>query len=221
MPSTLGIVAAAKRNIPSPIPTNGLAGWWDPNDLALADGATVTAWADRSGAGHNLAAVGAGPIFKTNIRNGNPVVRYDATARLLRAGSGWAAQHWIVVAYYPSANFFSYPGLLSGTTGGNESLIFTGNSTTTEWYLPITGHTYHKDGIAVTSAGPMQAWAVMSLSHPTNWLPSLTLQIGLDRTNPGRDWNGDVGEVISYNRVLSTVERQQVETYLRTKWGTP
>lgn len=37
----------------------------------------------------------------------------------------------------------------------------------------------------------------------------------------GGPWNGLVGEVVICNAALTTTQRQNLETYLRSKWGTP
>jgi hypothetical protein len=33
--------------------------------------------------------------------------------------------------------------------------------------------------------------------------------------------NLNIGEIVVYNRILDAAERQQADTYLKTKWGTP
>ncbi|MCY2931101.1 MAG: PEP-CTERM sorting domain-containing protein [Planctomycetota bacterium] len=38
---------------------------------------------------------------------------------------------------------------------------------------------------------------------------------------PGRSWSGQIGEVLAYDRYLTTEERQQVQTYLANKWLGP
>ena len=43
--------------------------------------------------------------------------------------------------------------------------------------------------------------------------------IGRDRTYNGREWNGLVGEVISFGTKLPDATRQKVEGYLAHKWG--
>ena len=44
-------------------------------------------------------------------------------------------------------------------------------------------------------------------------------QIGSDRTNGGRNWNGVIGEVLSFSSKLSDTDRKKVEGYLAHKWG--
>ena len=77
----------------------GLYAWHEADALALADLAAVGTWSDSSGAGRSLTQ-GTGskqPIFRTNIINSLPVVRFDATqfhalrsATHDRGSTGWA-----------------------------------------------------------------------------------------------------------------------------------
>ena len=43
----------------------------------------------------------------------------------------------------------------------------------------------------------------------------------LAASNAANELEGDLCEFIKWNRVLTTTERQQVESYLKTKWRTP
>ena len=206
---------------PPPFTTTGLVGWWDASELALTDGAEVATWPDKSGAGRTLSKVTTGPIFNTAAQNGLGVVRYDGTVRLLRAAAGVSYRHFIAVTKYRTATFSTYNGFLTGDGGGNDEAVLVGNYGTTMWYGFSGTGTYHLNGVVNASLpAPMTTCGVVSISDPA-FRAGMILQIGLDRTNTGRNWDGDVAEVIAYDRVLSTVERQQVESYLKTKWGTP
>ena len=81
MPSTLGIVAAAKIAGPPPIPTTGLAGWWDAADLATITAAAgaVSEWRDKSGGNFHLtqATAAAKPTTGTATQNGRNVFVFD------------------------------------------------------------------------------------------------------------------------------------------------
>ena len=47
----------------------------------LNDGDLVSSWLDQSGNAFNFSASGsARPTYKTNIQNGNPVVRFNGTS---------------------------------------------------------------------------------------------------------------------------------------------
>ncbi|MEE2947065.1 MAG: CotH kinase family protein [Verrucomicrobiota bacterium] len=45
--------------------------------------------------------------------------------------------------------------------------------------------------------------------------------IGSDRFSPDRNWHGDIGEVMIYNRQLSAAEIDAVEAWLMDKWALP
>ena len=47
------------------------------------------------------------------------------------------------------------------------------------------------------------------------------ISIGRNTIDNGNPFTGSIGEIIVYPRVLSTLERNTVESYLRSKWGTP
>jgi len=49
---------------------------------------------------------------------------------------------------------------------------------------------------------------------------SLSL-IGSDRLVPDRNWHGDIGELLAFNRELDAVEIATVEAWLKAKWGLP
>jgi hypothetical protein len=56
----------------------------------------------------------------------------------------------------------------------------------------------------------------VNLDNTTN------LTVGfLNAALPGQYMQGDIAEILVFSRALNTTERQAVETYLRTKWGTP
>jgi hypothetical protein len=65
----------------SPTSIAGLKFWVKADTLSLANNDPVPTWADQSGSGNN-AAQSSGtlqPIYKTNIQNGKPIVRFDGT----------------------------------------------------------------------------------------------------------------------------------------------
>ena len=45
--------------------------------------------------------------------------------------------------------------------------------------------------------------------------------IGSDRFVPDRNWHGDIGEVLVYNRTLNAIEIAAVEAWLKEKWALP
>ena len=199
----------------SPDSITGLNGWFDASQLGLTDGAGVTTWPDLSGQGRHLIA--GTPVYTEDVLNGLPVVRFDGIDDVLYTGATANVQHIFVVAMHRSAVFPDYDGLV----GGVSWLILTGNSGTTTWYpYELANTAYHFDGVLVAAGdwpAPMNSqFAVMSVARVTPW--PIDFQVGQDRNITGRNWDGDVAEVVVYDRALSETERQQVEGYLHDKW---
>jgi hypothetical protein len=226
MPSTLGIVASAKRNPPpfNPGSIAGLAGWWDAAALALTDGVSVTSWPDRSGNARHmtLKSGSVGPTFKTAVQNGKAVARFSGSNQAMQAAATAVTPKQVfAVGFHAGATFANYNGMFSGTNSADYEIIYTGGAGTGSWYSPSSPPSaYYYNGVSNGAfSAPMNVWAVMSLQWAI-WTVPILFQIGEDRGS-ARYWNGDVGEILVYDRVLSTVERQQVEQYLKQKWNTP
>lgn len=105
--------------------TTNLLGWWEADQLALADGASVASWTDASvNARHAVQATGsAQPTYRaTGGPNSKPCVEFDGGDELASPAftPGNAAMTWYIVA--------SAPG---GVYGVFAELSTTINSTTT------------------------------------------------------------------------------------------
>lgn len=209
----------------------GLTAWFDASQLALADAAPVTSWPDLTANARHLTPVrGTAPTFRTNVLNGKPVVRFSRSLgnALSSSASSWSYNHFFIVAKYALAYFADYDGLLGPGAGGDDLALIGSGAGSYFWYTPGgSGWTLSYNGADITATrqpAPMAVWAQMGLKRPTAWF--FDLQIGLDRVyglaqGYNRHWDGDVAEVIAYDRVLTDPERLQVEDYLRTKWALP
>lgn len=213
-----------------PTSVSGLIGWWKADALTLNDGDAVGSWTDSSGAGNALVQATAGkkPLYKTKILNGMPVVRFDGTDDVLVSAGGMTGtpKHAFAVAKYAAATFANYDGLFTGVSA-QADLVLTGNVgglSSAIWYDDATLSTvYRKDGVDFAEnnmVGPMNAFAYMSISCAGGWTTSLVPQIGQDRNNGARFWNGDVAEIFVYNSVLSTTDRNSIEAYLVSRYFT-
>jgi hypothetical protein len=199
----------------------GLVAWYDASALTLADGAPVPSWRNLAGQGNDLVPVVAGaPNYKTNVQNGLGVVRFDGVDDVINAPSLTSYKHIFIVAAYRLPLFSNYDGLV----GNTSQLVLTGFDGMDVWYpYEAVNETYRIDGVTATGnwPAPMARFGVISFARHTGTWGALPFQIGQDRNISGRIWDGDVAEVVVYDRVLSPAETQQVEAYLKAKWGTP
>lgn len=99
-------------------------------DLALNDGDAVATWTDGTGYARNMtqATSGSRPIFKTNILNGMPVVRFDGTDDFL----GNTTIGLDLLSSKPGATFFAVVARDVTTAPGSFSpLMFVSRNTGT------------------------------------------------------------------------------------------
>jgi hypothetical protein len=216
--------------------TKGLFDATSGGNPVTTDGSTVARWEDQSGSGYNvLQATSANmPILKTAVKNNKNAIRFDGSNDIL------------VSANIPDNNLLSVSvfSVVSPTNfgGGNAGRIFErgangflnfmnfstsiaflfgdvnvrGGSTTLSAFNLITSTATIGTGTANTRINKVLAASGNMGSSPS--LANTTYQIG-NRTAGDRAFNGDIAEIIVYNNLLTSLQIDQVEAYLYSKWG--
>jgi hypothetical protein len=207
----------------------------------LSDGDRVSSWTDQStnGADATQATDLRRPRYKVNILNSRPVVRFTAVAgnyERLNIGdkfSTMTAGELFIVIKAVSAN------------GSNQShltgFIGFGTGAQSSHYAWIDGLIYDDWGSNLRKAGftptvAITSWRIVNIiSTSSEWtytiggvqqVTTATNTVGFN-TAPtiGCDWcgsynlDGDIAEIIIYNRKVDTPERAQVNSYLNRKYG--
>src|ERR1700752_640719 len=109
--------------------------WLAAGNLTLSDGQAVTTWPDVSGTSNNATESTHSPIFKTNIINGLPVVRFDGVSSKLSLVNdvGQHSTTLIVGALGEAASSeTTYSPFICGNVGGNGMRVC-GVLSTTNW----------------------------------------------------------------------------------------
>lgn len=218
------------------IPFNGLQAWYDAATTPLG---AVASWADRSGKG-NSATQGTGglqPINTAGQKNGLPCLLFNGSNLVLPAAlyplpnggnsifcvsartSETGASDFLFnfstgsggldnfLAYDNAAGQVDYRNFnaggtqatINGLTNTNfQILMGSFNGTTAETVAS-------NNGIAGTNTGS----AVATIDRA--WIGA--------RTNGGTSHIGPIGEIIMYNRLLSSAETILVNRYLSAKWA--
>ena len=227
----------------TPLSISGLVLWLDASYITgLNDGDSInTELRDLSGNGYHATQSTAAqrPIYKVNIINSRPVVRFDAVDDNLVITNGG-----LLLRNKPGATAFGV--VLVNASGTKRWLTINTPTTTTRMITNRSDFGYRildaDAGVAVT--GP-------ALSNSTFYVVSCvfdalnatgqsfrngtagTLVNGgtagntSDTTGSSSDigWtstltiDGDLATVILYDRALSTTERQRVERYLGSRYG--
>ena len=186
----LGWVEAPRPPVMAPPVMTGLAVWHDADQLALTEGAVVTAWPNL-GSANQPTIVGTPPILRDRIANGRRVVRFSSTGGGLRGNNtsiyspGYPMQHTWTMLYV--ARWF-------GPTGGR---CFTAPYPEGENVL-IGYHTSGFDCMHVSSGyiawptafgmppGPWRLYAATERGRC--WRPFLSERRRPDRAGGGLRW---------------------------------
>ena len=232
--------ADANLFIPTDLPDCGL--WLDAaKGVTTNASACVSAWADQSGQGHHA---GQGdsryqPRLVANAVNGLPGVRFEGTGDKDSMASSWYATNTpysiFVAGTFRLVSGYTWRRIVQGSAGYNWGIALE---------QPGTFYTF----VAKNASGLHTPVASMNFrpAHGTPFVASMIgdgtnsqsslngfaypavaghggpnfLNLGANGAggHSGDGWEGDVLEVIAYDRALSASERQQVERYLALKY---
>lgn len=213
------------------------------------DGDSIALWPDASGNGNDATQSTEinRPIYKTSIKNGKPVVRFDGSNDFMLAPSlGLGSASLFVVAKQD----------LVKTSGAHALISTRPNTTYMELYLGSSASPEVGQVVAQISTGsfvgnrngsPSTSWSLVEAIFKGDSTPSIragingSLSEGIDFGSlpssysingtsnftigqlggiiAGYYFDGDIAEIVVYSRALSDSERQDVEAYLTAKYA--
>lgn len=230
----------------SPADVAGLNMWFAADALALSDTDPVTSWADASAVGNTVAQGTGGkqPIYRTNIVNGKPVVRFDGSDDILYNDAAtlptatmtiFAVQQdvWVTGAETASVGMrraaSGFPIVIvysRGTSGGGGARYRfrdDGGTLVDSSAVAALQGSFHViefrwDG---TTAGIRSDGGTEVTAAAAGVLTVDQLAIGGVRqsTNDDERFKGDIAEVVGYSTHLDATNRGLVRGYLGTKYG--
>ena len=218
-------------------------------DITPTDaGVLVATWHDRSGKGHDAVPTGlagtSAPAVVASAMNGHPVVHFTASAvqmlrdqwigpggdeltiflvtrgyamSALRFQTDVAAPPYVILPLDPSVNAANPTFYFYTSPVDDAGIVINGYGLRTETTLGVELYTarWGSDGTAATFRDGVLVEQLVGL--PPH-LPTAQLYIG--GVYPGMyTMDGDIAEALVYSVALDDVARQQVEDYLRNKWG--
>jgi hypothetical protein len=231
-----GIVIISYLSIFTPTSITGLQVWWDGADpagtgTAPADGASISSWVDKSGNGYNATASVAATY---SVANNSVFFNNSLYTTNYPANPTNETLLFVFVASNPSANTSAMisgntgtRGMWVGTSGVGNGSIGMVNSGIAWLQCSATGiiaagTTYLGTGTVSSSTNTfVSVNGALTLTGPNG---SASFSAGA-MTALGRENGSSFGfvgyakEIIFYNTVLSTLNRQKVEGYLAWKWG--
>jgi hypothetical protein len=215
---------------------------------AVGPGQPVYLWPDASPLGQDATAVGnAAPILIANGINGQPVVRFDGNGDYLSLPAGFqnftdGISFYVVMRPTVPQNGFKILLLGNGPQQANIGLgragsgagyqYFTDSATgAVDWFNTASGIVAGEAAVVSliqqggVANGTSLAQVVKNgtVIHGENvFVPPVTQRSSnyIGRSYWADGWlQGDIAEVLLYDRTLSTAEQQAVSNYLSSKYG--
>ncbi|MEM6347174.1 MAG: lamin tail domain-containing protein, partial [Bacteroidota bacterium] len=212
------IVARAPGNV-----STNLALWLkaDADGLVFEDDSfRVKAWLDQSGQNISVeqSELGKMPRWYEGSLNSNGVLTFDGVDDLLTMAEVNDIRTLFVVSKLNNPSTQDYIPLLGHSNsfdfhGGTAGKVFS----STYANSVVKNGDWRQNGIAFTDPNTTHTGNYSYLSVVTTGNAKID-QIVEDR-NLSRLWEGDIAEIIVYDRALTTSERNEVETYLNLKYG--
>jgi len=230
-PKALSIVVLPSQQTTALPVTNGLALWLDASKLSGVVGnlQQVNTWSDQSGLGNDAlrkSGSSAGyPRLATDVINHLPVVQFGSSN--LNMGDSLAFTRRLTkirTAFW----------VVRESAGASDGHFLLGDSSTYDFHRGLSGNgtiwnsqytsSFIKAGTTKLMGAvvdgtkttiPPNAFQVISLTTTGNVRAG---QLCQDRVYHG-SWQGDVAEIIIYNRVLTSNEELQVGHYLAGKYA--
>lgn len=229
-------------NISAPDNIGGLALWLDANDSSTIteSGGLVSQWDDKSGNGNDaLQGTGANqPLLVNNLFSGKAAIRFDGINDRLATDGTFAIGSNVTMFVVSKASATNNKQVFieqSVTLGANDGIQFNsrGNRpvgvrnsavsvvppTNTNWMginLALGSFTYDGASLKYFFNGTIQNTTSGSIS---NNLVTDNLYIGGRAASGTINTDGDICEILIYDKLLSAEEMDAVDIYLSSKWG--
>ena len=213
---------------PDSIP--GLTLWLKADSLVMSDGTPIAMWQNLvAGSSPYNDILAQRPVYKASSLNGKPGVRFDGGDDAL-----WidmlSTQTWAFVCSHLDAgpNFGFYSRMIDSYPVNSHGIFGVYNE---KRYSPphwgnVPANKCWVNGVQTVNAGDVIATPRVVIAEAAA-LHTATHLIGdympdAGKVNlGGQPFNGDMGEILTYSRALTTAERESIEGYLRSRWGTP
>ena len=219
IPADLNLTTVTTQRNPTSTPNNfsNLELWLDANHSSASSGT----WQDRSSKGNNAIKTGS-PSVIPNAQNGLPLMEYNANGQRHKFSmlTNIRTVFW-VISQDSSVNGSGFRYMLSDSTkhpnwhNQNNGKFWSSNGWTRSWIkygiTQLNGSVI--DGITTDYPNNLSIVSVRTTGNADADC------FGYERGNTGRQWIGNLGELLIYSSSLSDADVEEVEGYLAHKWG--
>ena len=234
--ATVTVILKAESFNPATVP--GLVAWFSSDDLVgLNDGSALASWPDASGQNHPLVQPTGvkQPIVKSgsNGINGRPLVRFDGVDDNLSNVVAIAQPSMIFIAARTNS-IAKAQFLVDGITSTDRQAIYINNDPSFYRFAMWSGFGEISTLIPPDTL-PHVFRALFSSAASRLWVDGLQYLVGdvgmnaltgimLGAFNDGVSpyfWDGDVYDILVFNRKVTDLEAWRIETYLQWRCGLP
>ena len=221
----------------------------DKKTITLS-GSNVSQWSDKSGANnHAVQATSSNqPVLVDNVRSGQPVVRVSGIVGANRTDTRFLENSTMAFPNAPYTIFavaqaasnvaYSYTYLFKPSRA--TDYYFMMGSLTNSFTAFAGSATAWNDTAVISGTQPTSNWTVFTIVNrgtAAGLVPYIDNNIRNAKNGTtaactgytlgdapvgfrGQNWNGDIAEIIVFNRDLSIADQTRIEGYLAWKWGT-
>jgi|GEM_PF-3266338 len=193
----------------------------DAGTTLATNGQTVQQWNDQSGNGNNAtqSTSGSRPTYQTGVLNSKPVIRLDGTDDSMQVPSMTVGSLMVVHKYRTSGNYPNFKTPFNDRTVVDGRILVMESGTTQIRSSNNSMRNRHfRNGVLTNVMAPIDSFQISCGSFPGNTITD-ACDIGRDDQNNARCWDGDIAEVIAYDRGLSVANRVRIQNYLNTKYA--
>jgi hypothetical protein len=217
----------------TPLSVSGCLLWLNGANAATVTGTTtVTAWADSSGNGNNMTVSGSGVSYASGgVAMTGSGAFYSSLSSLLQNQTGFAVVQYAstikmdVISLTDSSSTAGLQQTLQGnqqvvTSYGGATVVQSSAGAVSEGAMLLYDYSFAAGVAAYVYANGTQTGTT---STPAALAGAGTVNVGgygiSGEPYKAEGFVGTIYEVILYNSVLTTAQRQLVEGYLAIKWG--
>jgi hypothetical protein len=201
----------------------GLQLWLKADAGISLDGDVVTLWEDQSGNGNNANQTND-PLFVSSLINGQPAIDCVTNSGYFDLDSNIDPIKTIICVYKTDTNPSSYQAIVESNFGMYSSINFGKFGTYLNkeiGYADLSEQTAYiltiESSGGISSSGYVNGKSYEPSDTGEGFVSRDYVRIGMGQTS--QPCKGYISEVIIYDSVLTTEQRQGVEAYLVQKYG--
>lgn len=221
--TTIAVSSPSKISVVDVFSLSGMSLFLRADSEVVMDGLNhVSEWKNLVDTSQSAVQLTAGfqPTFVSSIDSINfqPAINLDGTDDILEINTPTAIAELFVFSNWDGggSQFPDFNGIITGKTA-NIAFIGTGSQTTLFQFGVFATNTF-VNNIQTLDYAPINKFKILG-GRRNSSVTFPDMQIGKDRTNTSRHWEGNIAEIIGFNTPLTDSIRDVVRYYLCERYS--